>query len=73
MRRRSSKLSQGGALVAILTILVSPLVYAEDPTNPFNPPQSRISIPGGAGHQEPPTVVDLLWTWLQVRIGPPGG
>jgi hypothetical protein len=65
---------KGGAVVALMAILVAPAVYADDPRGPFDPPQSRISIPGGiAAQAEPPTVVELFWAWLQVRIGPPGG
>jgi hypothetical protein len=65
---------KGGALVALIAILMAPAVYADDPPGPFGPPQSRISIPGGiAAQEEPPTIVQLFLAWLQARIGPPIG
>lgn len=65
---------KGGALVALIAILIAPAVYADDPPNPFDPPGVRIGPPTGvAGQEEPPTVFELLWIWLQVRIGPPTG
>lgn len=106
---------KGGALVALIAILIAPAVYADDPPDPFDPPEARISPPGGVAAEarisppggvatqvrirppsgsegrlgppiggrarigaptgiaepEPPTVFDLFWAWLQVRIRPP--
>lgn len=65
---------KGGALVALIAILIAPAVYADDPPNPVDPPGVRIGPPiGVAAQEEPPTVFELFWAWLQVRIGPPIG
>jgi hypothetical protein len=73
---------KGGAVVALIAILIAPAIYADDP--PVEPPSVRIRPPigsearlgppgGGAAQNEPPTVFELFWAWLQVRIGPPIG
>ncbi|MEO8380229.1 MAG: hypothetical protein ABI779_11250 [Acidobacteriota bacterium] len=65
---------KGGALVALIAILMAPAVFAEDPPTPFDPPGVRIGPPGGvAAQEEPPTVFELFWVWLQGRLGPPIG
>jgi hypothetical protein len=65
---------KGGALLALIAILVAPVVYADDPPNPFDPPQGRLGPPIGiVAQEEPPTVFELFWVWLQIRIGPPIG
>jgi hypothetical protein len=64
----------GGALVALVAILIAPALYADDPPSPFDPPGVRIGPPIGApAQEEPPTVFELFCVWLQVRIGPPIG
>ena len=90
----------GGALVALIAILIAPAVYADDPPGPPDSPQARIGIPPGvaaqnyaedppgppdppeaririptgvAGHQEPASVFELFWGWLQARMRPPIG
>jgi hypothetical protein len=65
---------KGGAVVALLAILVAPAVYAEGQSTNFDPPQARIAPPIGiAAQDEAPTLLDLLWSWLQARIAPPIG
>lgn len=65
---------KGGALIVLIAILIAPAVYADDPPSPFDPPGVRIGPPTGiAAQDEPPTMFELLWVWLQVRIGPPTG
>jgi hypothetical protein len=65
---------KGGALVALIAILMAPAIYAADPPTPFDPPQARISPPTGiVAQEEPPTVFELFWLWLQARISPPTG
>jgi hypothetical protein len=65
---------KGGALVALIAIFMVPALYADDPPNPFDPPGVRIGPPtGGAAQDEPPMILELLWVWSQVRIGPPIG
>jgi hypothetical protein len=54
---------KGGALVALIAILIAPAVYADDPLGPPDPPEARIRIPVGvAGQQEP-----------SARMRPPAG
>lgn len=109
---------QGGAVFALLAILITPGVYADDPPSGTEPPQVRIGPPIGSASQvrigpptgapsqvrigppggvasearigpptgvasglgtppggdtEAPTLFELFWAWLQVRIGPPIG
>ena len=65
---------KGGAVVALIAILVAPAVFADDPPSPFDPPEARIAPPTGiAAQDESPSVFALFWIWLQVRIGPPIG
>ena len=76
---------KGGALVALIAILMAPAIYADDPPRPTDPPQgrlgppigiaseARLDPPGGVATPEPPTVFELFWIWLQGRIGPPIG
>jgi hypothetical protein len=65
---------KGGALVALIAILIAPAVFADDVPGPFDPPGVRIGPPGGApAQQEPPTVFELFLVWLQARLGPPIG
>ena len=61
---------KGGAVVALMAILIAPAVFADDPPGPPDPPQARVRIPGGfTAPAEPPTALELVWVWLQVRIG----
>ncbi|MEA2162180.1 MAG: hypothetical protein QOK37_307 [Thermoanaerobaculia bacterium] len=65
---------KGGALVALIAILMAPAVYADDPPDPFDPPGVRLGPPIGiASQDEPPTVFELFLVWLQARLGPPTG
>ncbi|MEO8380230.1 MAG: hypothetical protein ABI779_11255 [Acidobacteriota bacterium] len=64
---------KGGAVVALIAILMAPTVYADDSSGSFDS-SVRILPPGGvAAQEEPPTVFELFWVWLQARIGPPTG
>lgn len=64
---------KGGALVALIAVLIAPAVYA-DPAGPPDPPQARIGIPIGVeAQQAPPTVFGLFGAWLKLRIGLPIG
>ena len=47
------------ALLALLAIVGFPIAYADDPPNPFDPPDARIRPPGGIASD--------------ARIKPPGG
>jgi len=65
---------KGGAVVALVVILAAPAVYADEPPAMPDPPSVRIGPPSGDPSQaEPPTIFELFWVWLQVRIGPPIG
>lgn len=72
---------KGGALVALIAILIAPAVYADDPSDPVDPPSVRIRPPTGiAGEARlaPPTGVTTQGRISppiggQARIGPPGG
>jgi hypothetical protein len=65
---------KGGALVALIAILIAPAVYADDPPSPADPPAARMKPPiGSSAQKEPSTVFELFWVWLQVRIAPPIG
>lgn len=65
---------KGGAVFALIAVLSGPAAYADDPPSETDPPKVRIGPPiGVAAEEEPPTIVELFWIWLQVRIGPPIG
>jgi hypothetical protein len=64
---------KGGAVVALIALLVAPAVYAEGLTNVSDPPQARIGPPIGIAAEEEPSFFERLWTWLEARIGPPIG
>ena len=59
---------KGGALVALIAILIAPAIYADDLPGPPDPPEARVRIPGGVAGQQQATVFELFWAWLQVRI-----
>lgn len=78
------RVSTAGAIFALLTILITPALYADDPPPGTEPPQVRIGPPTGVTQMRigPPTglaateetsILDLFWLWLQARIGPPIG
>jgi hypothetical protein len=60
-------------VVALVAILTAPAIYADGLPSPFEAPSVRISPPIGIAAQEEPSFFELHSTWLQVRIGPPGG
>jgi len=60
---------QGGAIFALLAILIAPAVYADDPPPGTEPPQMRIGPPGGVASDERSAVTEPP----QARIGPPTG
>ncbi|HEV7763929.1 MAG TPA: hypothetical protein VGQ76_02905 [Thermoanaerobaculia bacterium] len=65
---------KGGAVVALIAILIAPAIYADDPPPGMDPPRARIGPPTGIGAQEEPsTIFELFWVWLHARIGPPTG
>jgi hypothetical protein len=65
---------KGGALFALVVVLSGPAVYADDPPGEADPPKVRIGPPIGVTAEEAsPTVLELFWIWLQVRIEPPIG
>ena len=73
---------KGGALVALIAILIAPAVYADDPPSPLDPPEARIRIPGGVASEArlgPPTGITSPAVRVrppiggQARLGPPGG
>lgn len=60
------------ALLALLSIVGVPAAYAEDPSNPFDPPEARIRPPGGIASEariKPPSGEPSA----AARIRPPGG
>ena len=62
---------KGGALLALIAILIAPTIYADDPPSPFDPPEGRIRPPSGIAAEariSPPAGVVT-----QVRIRPPSG
>jgi hypothetical protein len=75
------RIFKGGAVVALIAILIAPAIYADDP--PVEPPsvrirppigsEARMMPPTGIAAPKPPTLFELFWVWLQVRIGPPIG
>ena len=68
------RVSKAGAILTLLVVLTSAAAYADEPPPGTEPPQVRIGPPiGVASTEEPPTLLDLFWIWLQVRIGPPIG
>jgi hypothetical protein len=63
---------RGGALVALIAILIAPAIYADDPSSPADPPSARMRPPvGSEAHREQSTVFELFRAWLQARIGIP--
>ena len=64
---------RGGAVLALIAILVGPAAYADDPPGPFDPPEARIRPPGGVTAQEEPTFLRLFLAWLESRISIPNG
>jgi hypothetical protein len=75
MRRVSAKVRRGGALLALLTILIASAAYADEPMNPADPLQGRIRPPvGSPTTQDEPSFLDLFFDWvLMGRIRPPIG
>ncbi|HYC91757.1 MAG TPA: hypothetical protein VEO54_21240 [Thermoanaerobaculia bacterium] len=68
------RVSTAGAVFTLLAILITPAVFADDPPPGTEPPQVRIAPPGGvSATDESPSMFELLWVWLRVRIGPPIG
>lgn len=63
---------RAGAILAFLAILIAPLAFADEPTNPSEPPAARIGPPIGVTGAEPSLFGQLL-AWLYARIGPPIG
>jgi hypothetical protein len=65
---------KGGAVVALIAILIAPAIYADELPPGMEPPQARIGPPTGiAAQDDPPTIFALFLVWLQARIGPPTG
>jgi len=64
---------KGGAVVALIAILIAPAVYADGLANLPDPPQARIGPPIGIAAQEEPSFFERLRIWLEARIGPPIG
>lgn len=58
------RVSTAGAAFALLAILITPVIHADDPPPGTEPPQMRIG---------PPTGVTSAAAPPQMRIGPPGG
>ena len=67
------RVSTAGAVFVLLAILITPAVYADDPPPGTEPPQARIGPPTGVTSANEPSMFELLWVWLRMRIGPPGG
>ena len=65
------RVSRAGAVFALLAILITPAVYADDPPPGTEPPQMRIGPPGGLSAEI--SVRDLIWLWLRVSIASPIG
>ena len=65
-----------GAVAVLLfaVVFIAPIAIAELPPE-AEPPQARIRPPGGVQStaDEPLSVGQLVWIWLQARIRPPVG
>jgi hypothetical protein len=88
MRRVSSRLRAGAALLSLLATLVTPVVYAQE-SSPLDPPKAKIGPPIGisadakigppvgapttASSQTSSDFLAMLWAWLLARIEPPTG
>lgn len=59
MQRSWNGVLRGIALLVLLAVVGLPSAFADDPSNPFDPPEARILPPGGIASE--------------ARIGPPGG
>jgi hypothetical protein len=70
MRRVSTRVRRGAALLAILALLTIPAAaYADTPPAPTDPLQGRLGPPIGIADAEP-GVFDDLWSWLMARLEP---
>ena len=75
------RVSTVGAVFALLAVLITPAIYADDPPPTTEPPQARIGPPGGVSLTAeppqarigPPTGMRSSDGLATVRIGPPGG
>jgi hypothetical protein len=66
------RVSTAGAVFALLAVLITPVVFADDAPPGTEPPQVRIGPPGGLRSADaPPSLFDLLWSWFRVRIDLP--
>jgi hypothetical protein len=66
------RVSTAGAVFALLAILITPAVFADDAPPGTEPPQARIGPPTGLrSADEPPSIFELLWSWFRVRIDLP--
>ena len=67
------RVSKAGAVFALLAILITPAVYADDPPPGTEPPQVRIAPPGGVAATDELSIIDLFWLWVRARIATPIG
>lgn len=86
MRRVSSRVRWGVALLSLVAILITPDVFADEPS-PLDPPQAKIGPPIGASSnakigppigvsadaENRPDFIAVFWAWLSAKIGPPIG
>ena len=66
MRRVSTRVLRGGAVLALLALLIMPVAaYADGPAPP-DPPQGRLGPPIGMTAEEPEasSFLDDFWSWL---------
>lgn len=66
------RVSKAGA-VLLLAIFITTAIFADEPPPGTEPPQARIGPPTGLTSAGEAILAELLWVWLQVRIGPPTG
>lgn len=75
MRRVSTRVLRGGAVLALLALLIMPVTaHAADEPAPPDPPQGRMGPPIGLTSEEPePSFLDDFWSWLLTRLDLPIG
>jgi hypothetical protein len=71
MRRVSTRIQRGAALLALLALLTIPAAAYADTTTPAptDPLQGRLGPPIGITADAEPGVFDDLWSWLMAHLG----
>lgn len=60
------RVSKAAAILLVLALLTPSVALADEPPPPTQTPEVRIGPPGGITSEEPTTIFDLFWLWLQV-------